>query len=786
MLKIERKKLIKAGLSGLAIIGLITAGWWWFSKDTQEVKAGWWNESWSYRKAIVINSAKVTADLENFPMLVSLTDANLGTKAQASGNDIVFIDREGKKLAHEIEGFATSTGVLVAWVKIPALSSTQDETIYMYYGNAAAPDQQDVHNVWDENYYFVHHFEEIGTGDRTDSTANSKNGVANGFEGDEATSTGKIGWANDFDGTDDTIEISDATNWAETDFTVSLWINMDNARDYDRIVYIDDQFQIAYHDSQDYLAFKIEPDDIDGRVATTLILGNNEWKYLTFTWNHASKIGQFFINGSSVTTNTNNPSAYGWTGSGRTDNKLYLLSYGSAAYIDGQMDEARMSILIRSADWIATEYANQNDPASFLSIQEEETGPGPVGWWSFDEGYGDTAHDGSGQGNHGTIAGAAWQDESMCVSGKCLYFDGANDMITVPDNYSLDFTNAISISAWVKLTGNPSNDGTIVMKEDNTQTSNVFALFTQEVGVEPYFQINESGPGFETPLDANTWYHIAVSCGTNNNLEYYLNGAIVKTGDYCDTISTSNQELTIGGNNPWGDYFKGFIDEVKIYPYARTADQIRADYAAGLAGIGTSQGVSAAFGSKSDNWMSDGLVGYWKFDESATTSGAIDSSGNGNDGTYYGDASTTAGKYGNGGVFDGSGDYINAGDINSIDGVNKLTISAWMKRNSASNDVVIEKGPESNNKTGFKLYSGGVLYFNISNDNNYFAEISNNSTDWQHITMVFDGTKLGNSERLKCYLNGVVLNVNFTGTIPAFTDINSSPLNIGYSEILHN
>ena len=53
--------------------------------------------------------------------------------------------------------------------------------------------------------------------------------------------------------------------------------------------------------------------------------------------------------------------------------------------------------------WIETEYNNQASPATFFAEQAEETGPGPVGYWTFDEGYGTTAHDESGQGNDGTI-----------------------------------------------------------------------------------------------------------------------------------------------------------------------------------------------------------------------------------------------------------------------------------------------------------------------------------------------------------------------------------------------
>ena len=60
-------------------------------------------------------------------------------------------------------------------------------------------------------------------------------------------------------------------------------------------------------------------------------------------------------------------------------------------------------------------------------------------------------------------------------------------------------------------------------------------------------------------------------------------------------------------------FFNGFIDGVKIYPYARTAAQIKADYAE----RGTGSGVSVAIGDEGKKSLSDGLVGYWKMDEAS-------------------------------------------------------------------------------------------------------------------------------------------------------------------------
>ena len=132
-------KKLRYILSAITILALSTAAFIYLN-NPQTAEATWWNDSWSYRKALTINSDQVAGDLTDFPVLVSLTDSDLSGKAQDDGDDFVFVAADGSRLKHEIESYASSTGALVAWVKIPSLSSADDTLIYMYYGNASALD----------------------------------------------------------------------------------------------------------------------------------------------------------------------------------------------------------------------------------------------------------------------------------------------------------------------------------------------------------------------------------------------------------------------------------------------------------------------------------------------------------------------------------------------------------------------------------------------------------------------------------------------------------------------
>ena len=98
--------------------------------EAAHAQTSWYNSSWSYRKTITINYTNVSANLTNFPVLISRTDSDLQARAQTNGYDLLFTSSDGtNKLAHEIETYTSSNGTLVAWVKVPILSSTTNTTL---------------------------------------------------------------------------------------------------------------------------------------------------------------------------------------------------------------------------------------------------------------------------------------------------------------------------------------------------------------------------------------------------------------------------------------------------------------------------------------------------------------------------------------------------------------------------------------------------------------------------------------------------------------------------------
>lgn len=117
--------------------------------------------TWAFKKELTVEAGDVTgaSPLVDFPLLVSITDTNLRDEARSNGFDIFFsTDSDGTTvIPYERESYDSSTGTLVAWV-LTDLSDIVDNTIFMFYGNPTAPDQQDPLPVWNTRFNDVYHF----------------------------------------------------------------------------------------------------------------------------------------------------------------------------------------------------------------------------------------------------------------------------------------------------------------------------------------------------------------------------------------------------------------------------------------------------------------------------------------------------------------------------------------------------------------------------------------------------------------------------------------------------
>ncbi|MBE3121209.1 MAG: DUF2341 domain-containing protein [Thermoplasmata archaeon] len=343
-------------------------------------------QGWNYRKKITIDHNQVTGDLTNFPLLISVTDQDLRDKAQNDGDDILFMDNLGvaTKLYHEIEYFDGSTGILTAWMNIPIVHSTEDTSLYMYYGNSSSSNQQFPEKVWINHFNAVWHLNNNPMGNIIDSSSKDNDGTAQGDMTSSDLINGKIGPCLQFDGADDYISFSEFTNSLDTGTCIAwiqttaneigaVWGEAKTTTDKPYLVcgkYYNDNLWFArdvYGTSSNYQGFK--PNGMN----------DGQWHQAAWLSKGTDNGNTFYFDGQPVSLNWQdgqNPNGMWFDDQSTDTNSIGALDRPtSRSHWSGLLDEIRIANIPLSAAWIATEYANQNNPAGFLNIGPEVPGP---------------------------------------------------------------------------------------------------------------------------------------------------------------------------------------------------------------------------------------------------------------------------------------------------------------------------------------------------------------------------------------------------------------------------
>jgi len=349
-------------------------------------------EGWQYRKQVVIDHDMVVGDLFDFPVLIRTVDSDLRDKAQVDGDDILFMDDSGvaNKLYHEIENYDDSSGELVAWVKVSILNISQDTEFYMYYGNTNCSSQQFPEKVWNNHFSAVWHLNNNPTGSVFDSTVNNNDAVAYGSMSSSNLVEGKIGECLQFDGIDDYVGAPDNSSLCPINLTVSGWYK---PLESGKSMYVISKASFDYWGNADghTYGFHIYPDesldatferDDSQQYDTTenFSISLNQWYLLTLTYDETDNIGSLYVNGIlQGEVGPCHPTVLWYykpwdfiigasrqsTGSSKIPNFFQNCT----------VDEVRVINTVKTSEWIATEYSNQNDPLNFLSFGLEESHP---------------------------------------------------------------------------------------------------------------------------------------------------------------------------------------------------------------------------------------------------------------------------------------------------------------------------------------------------------------------------------------------------------------------------
>ncbi|MGL1889202.1 MAG: DUF2341 domain-containing protein, partial [Reichenbachiella sp.] len=528
--------------------------------------------SYNYKKRISIDNSKVSgaSDLDDFTVLIALNTGSADTDFAGkvlsnSGFDVKFtLANSVTFLDHELEYYNDATGEYIAWVRIPGLSFDEDTEIDMYYGNAAITVDPSSENTW-VDYHGVYH---LGEGDFGDGTG-QYDGVESNDTSEPTDILGKIGYGKDFDGINDVIELGASfpnlgVSGNEA-FTVSLWMNTDNNGNNGRLFCDDDGgngWAISFGDasagqlrtfSRNFASAGVI--DADGFTAS-----NNTWYYVTLVVDRNNQDRIIYLDGASNISDLSDIGTWG------TNNNLTSIggeprTSGETLSFSGIIDEVRITQGIRSADWIATEYANQNDPSTFYTVGTEEIVNGLEISESTDiltitVSISNTDDDNPTTVYYATTGGTATSgtDYTAIASTQLSIAAGASN-ITFDLDLTNDLLNEANETIVLTLTnpGNAdlgsNNEITIILIDDDTAPSVEFSLETTT--------INEGTGSFEIPVQLS-----AVS-GQDIIVNYTV-ASLLNATENVDYILSTPGTITIPADSLTANIIANIIDDSEI------------------------------------------------------------------------------------------------------------------------------------------------------------------------------------------------------------------------------
>jgi hypothetical protein len=202
-----------------------------------------------------------------------------------------------------------------------------------------------------------------------------------------------------------------------------------------------------------------------------------------------------------------------------------------------------------------------------LTNQEDD----PILYFPFDG----NANDLSGYNNHGTVSGATLTEDRFGNLNSAYLFDGVNDYIIVGNNSILNFQNTISISFWMRIDEFFDTE-TFPISHGSYQNRWKLSIIP-----ERYLRWTVKSTTATKDLDSSTklekdrYYHVA-TIYDGADFEIYINGELDAHTSFSGKILQTDIDLTIGQMLPLNNSynFKGVLDDIRIYDYALSPQQI--------------------------------------------------------------------------------------------------------------------------------------------------------------------------------------------------------------------
>jgi hypothetical protein len=196
----------------------------------------------------------------------------------------------------------------------------------------------------------------------------------------------------------------------------------------------------------------------------------------------------------------------------------------------------------------------------------------PIAYYPFNG----NANDESGMDHHGVVKGAVLTEDQFGNTDSAYLFNGSSDLIQVSNSPDLNFQDAITVTFWMRPDELFTHRESYPISHGNWETRWKISIGPERKirwTVKTNLAIRDLDS--QTLLMENVFYFIA-AVYDGNNFDLYINGILDNHTTLSGKIEPTTHDLTIAQHLPGssGYNFKGVMDEIRIYDYALTSQDI--------------------------------------------------------------------------------------------------------------------------------------------------------------------------------------------------------------------
>ena len=618
-----------------------------------------------------------------------------------------------------------------------------------------------------------------------------------------------------FDGTNDYVSIPDNDSLSfgngstDSPFSISTWIKFDlvpstggywilNKRDGST----NEEYQLTIYDGKiGFSLFTTAANYIGRRIVDVPEAGR--WYQLTVTYDGSKSVSgiKMYLNGELGTMIDNVGGTYTGMSNGTQPVVIGKTGWASTYYLLGMIDSTQIYSRVLPATEILSNYQAGNIEFQYRVSTDNSTWSD---WTSFNDGA--LMFDGT--------------DDNVILGGESVFDFERTSTFSIESWIKTSYTGGVQ-----NILSKMDNVAPFSGYDLHIRPTGYIAFMIINTWSTNTLMVTTSG----TVCNDGNWHHIVVTyAGTSapSGVHIYVDGVDQSLTTNYNSLSAStlnNISLNIGSRNNAAYFFKGIIDSTRVYSRVLGASEIATNYtsqywetpsdstsllaqwslnetsgttaaATGLCSVGSTicNGTLTNFSNTTgkdvavnSGWTSTtkkasdsqwelfnnpylykptdtGLVSYWSMDET-TGSTVADAKGT-NGGTATG-TTIVSGKNGKGRYLNGSSDYVEIADNDSLDLTNNYSLSVWVYRSADSGTyerILSKSGTDgydywmqiSTTDTfmcGFLSSTGGSYYANTT------ATIPLNI--WTNLVCTLDASNVW-----AMYINGTVASSTSVGT----------------------